>query len=110
MSCIIAASRPGRPAMPTKDELKRTVCEAIDRHANRIIAPGEPILRPPETGFNEAKPGALAAEAMREIGLAPQTGLALTGVRGRLAGKGGSGPRLALVGELDSLRTSDHPL
>ncbi len=46
---------------------------------------------------------------MRTLGLEPQTGLALTGVKGRLKGKA-SGPRLAFIGELDSLRTSDHPL
>ncbi|HZT89098.1 MAG TPA: amidohydrolase [Stellaceae bacterium] len=95
--------------MPTREELKSAVCEAIDRHANRIIEIGETILHHPETGFNEGRTAALVADIMREAGLAPQTGLALTGVKGRLKGNG-EGPRLALVGELDSLRTSDHPL
>ena len=40
--------------MASKDELKRAVCEAIDRHADAIIELGETILRHPETGFNEA--------------------------------------------------------
>src|ERR1700761_938766 len=92
-----------------KDELKKKVCEAIDRHANEIIELGETILHHPETGFNETRTSALVAEKMRAIGLAPQTGLALTGVKGRLKGKS-EGPRLAFVGKLDSLRTSDHPL
>jgi amidohydrolase len=93
----------------TKDELKRQVCEAIDRHGNEIIAIGETILHHPETGFNEHKTAKLVAEAMQGIGLSPQTGLALTGVKGRIAGAQ-SGPRIAIVSELDSLRTSDHPL
>ena len=46
---------------------------------------------------------------MEALGLQPQSGLALTGVKGRLRG-GMPGPRVALIGELDSLRTSDHPL
>jgi amidohydrolase len=46
---------------------------------------------------------------MRALSLSPETGLALTGVKGRLAGRA-SGPRVAIVSELDSLRTSDHPL
>jgi amidohydrolase len=96
--------------MPTKDQLKRAVCEAIDRHSNRIIEIGETILHHPETGFNEAKTAALVADTMRDLGLQPQTGLALTGVKGRLKGAAGSGPRLAIMGELDSLRTSEHPL
>ena len=95
--------------MTTRDELKRLVCEAIDRHADAIIDLGETILRRPETGFNEVKTAAIVAEQMSALGLGPRTGLALTGVKGRLSGRA-PGPRLALIGELDSLRTSDHPL
>src|SRR3984893_6428909 len=98
-----------RAVMTSKDELKQRVCEAIDRHGNEIIELGETILHHPETGFNEAKTAALVADKMRQIGLAPETGLALTGVKGRLKGKT-PGPRLAFIGELDSLRPSDHPL
>ena len=96
-------------AIETKEELKQAVCEAIDRHGNEIIALGEEILHHPETGFNEIKTARLVAERMAALGLEPQIGLALTGVKGRLRGAQ-PGPRLALVGELDSLRTSDHPL
>ena len=95
--------------MTTRDELKAAVCEAIDRHGNEIIELGETILHHPETGFNETKTAALVADKMRAIGLNPATGLAMTGVKGRLKGKA-PGPRLAFIGELDSLRTSDHPL
>jgi amidohydrolase len=93
----------------TRDELKRAVCEAIDRQGNAIIELGERILHHPETGFNETRTAALVAQTMAELGLAPETGLGLTGVKGRLRGDR-PGPRLALLGELDSLRTSEHPL
>ena len=93
----------------TKEQLKQQVCEAIDRQSNEIIELGETILHHPETGFNERKTSALVAERMQQIGLGPETGLALTGVKGRIRGKS-PGPRLAFIGELDSLRTSDHPL
>jgi amidohydrolase len=93
----------------SKEDLKRAVCEAIDRHGNEIIELGEQILHHPETGFNEDRTSALVADRMRALGLEPHTGLALTGVKGRLRGNR-PGPRLAFVGELDSLRTSDHPL
>jgi amidohydrolase len=93
----------------SKDDLKRAVCEAIDRRADAIVELGETILRHPETGFNEVKTAALVAERMHALGLAPRAGLALTGVKGRLAGSA-TGPRLAVIGELDSLRTSEHPL
>jgi amidohydrolase len=93
----------------SRDELKRVVCEAIDRQGNAIIELGERILHHPETGFNETRTAALVAQTMAELGLAPTTGLGLTGVKGRLRG-GRPGPRVALLGELDSLRTSEHPL
>src|SRR3954452_22259348 len=93
----------------TRDELKRTVCEAIDRQGNAIIELGERILHHPETGFNETRTASLVAQTMTELGLAPETGLGLTGVKGRLRG-GKPGPRLALLGDLDSLRTSEGPL
>src|SRR5215472_15780392 len=95
--------------MSSKDELKHAVCDAIDRHADAIIDLGETILRNPETGFNEIKTAALVAQRMTAMGLQPRNHLALTGVKGRLAG-GRPGPRLAFLGELDSLRTSEHPL
>src|SRR5437763_624538 len=95
--------------MDSKDQLKRAVCETIDRRADTIIDLGETILRHPETGFNEVKTAALVADRMSAVGLAPRTGLALTGVKGGLAG-GAPGPRLAFIGELDSLRTSDQAL
>jgi amidohydrolase len=95
--------------MSSKDDLKRAVCEAIDRHADTIIDLGETILRNPETGFNEVKTSALVAARLEALGLLPRSGLALTGVKGRLGGRA-PGPRLAFIGELDSLRTSEHPL
>src|SRR5438477_10459169 len=95
--------------MSSKEQLKRAVCETIDRRADTITDLGETILRHPETGFNEVQTAALVADRMSALGLAPRTGLALTGVKGRLAG-GAPGPRLAFIGELDSLRTSEHPL
>ena len=79
--------------MTSKDELKHAVCTAIDRRADAIIDLGETILRNPETGFNEFKTAAFVAQQMGALGLAPQTGLALTGVKGRLVGRQ-PGPRL----------------
>src|ERR1700759_2057569 len=67
--------------MAGKAELKRAVCGAIHRKGNENIELGERILHHPETGFNEDKTAALVAERMRILDLAPQTGLALTGVK-----------------------------
>lgn len=94
------------------EALKRLACETIDANAERIIGIGETILRNPETGFREVKTAAHVVEAMQAIGLSPETGLALTGVKARAPGGSGDGngrPTLALIGELDSLAIHDHP-
>jgi amidohydrolase len=95
--------------MRTKDELKLAVCEAIDRRREEIIGIGDHILRNPETGFKEVHTSRLVTETMERLGLDPVAGLAVTGVKGRLAVES-NGPSLALIGELDSLKVSEHPL
>jgi metal-dependent amidase/aminoacylase/carboxypeptidase family protein len=67
--------------MATRDDLKRPVCEAIDRQAERIIALGDSIRRNPELGFEEFKTARLVEEMLRDLGLSLRAGLALTGVR-----------------------------
>jgi amidohydrolase len=93
----------------TKDELKQGVFAAIDRRQEEIIGIGERIRRHPELGFKEVKTARLVEETLGKLGLAPRTGLALTGVRAELSGHAGSGPTLALLGELDALVVTGHP-
>ncbi|MEK7839233.1 MAG: amidohydrolase, partial [candidate division NC10 bacterium] len=85
------------------------MCEAIDRRAEKIIAVGETIRRNPELGFKEFKSARLVEETMREIGLSPRGGLAVTGVRAEQRGAK-DGPTFALLGELDGLVVAGHPL
>ena len=93
----------------TKDELKQRVYEAIDRRAEEIIGLGEQIRRHPELGFKEVKTARLVEDTFNKLGLAPKTGLAMTGVRADAAGRGGEGPTFALLGELDALIVVGHP-
>src|SRR5438132_11709333 len=83
----------------TKDELKRRGWEAVDRRREEIIGLGEQIRRHPELGFKEVK----------KLGLAPRSGLALTGVRADVEGRAGAGPTFAVLGELDALVVAGHP-
>ena len=94
--------------MTSREELKAEACRVIDARRTEIINLGEMILRKPETGFNEIRTANLVAARLRDLGLDPQQGLAITGVKGR-KDCGGSGPTLAILGELDSLRVPDHP-
>jgi amidohydrolase len=95
--------------MPTKEEVKRQISEAIDRRADQIINIGETVRHNPELGFKEIKTARLVEQTLKGLGLSPQTGLALTGVRATMNGAK-QGPTLALLGELDGLVVSDHPL
>ena len=95
--------------MPTRDDVKRAVCEAIDRQSEKIVTVGETIRKNPELGFKEFKTSRLVEDTMREIGLQPKGGLAITGVRGEARGKK-DGPTFALLGELDALVVAGHPV
>ena len=95
--------------MLTKEELKRRACAAIDRHQSEIVGVAQQILNNPEPGFSEHKTSQLVAEKFDDMGIGYRRGLALTGVKGRIAGGGGSGPSVAVIGELDSLIVNEHP-
>ena len=93
----------------TRDDLKRQVWEAIDRRAETVINLGERIRRNPELGFKETKTAALVEETLSGLGLEPETGLAMTGVKAVAVGAKGSGPSFAVIGELDALGVAGHP-
>ena len=93
----------------SRDELKRQVFAAIDRRAGEIVGIGERIRKQPEMGFKEVKTAGLVQETLGRLGLTPRTGLAMTGVRADVSGRGGAGPTFAIIGELDGLRVTGHP-
>jgi amidohydrolase len=94
----------------TRQELKQRVFAAIDRRAGEIVELGEQIRQHPELGFKEVKTARLVEETLGRLGLAPKGGLALTGVRADVAGRAGAGPTFALLGELDGLVVTGHPV
>src|SRR5580765_7622914 len=93
----------------TRDELKQRVFQAIEQRGDEIIGLGEQIRRQPELGFKEVKTARLVEETFKKLGLAPRAGLAMTGVRAEVAGRGGEGPTFAVFGELDALVVAGHP-
>jgi amidohydrolase len=92
-----------------KAELKQRVYAAIERRAEQIVRIGEQIRKHPELGFKEVKTARLVEDTLGGLGLKPQTGLALTGVRADAPGRAGDGPTFALLGELDALVVAGHP-
>jgi amidohydrolase len=94
-----------------REVLKARACAAIDAAGEEIVALGERIFRQPELGFKEERTAALVADAFARLGLPYRSGLAITGLRADLAGgaAGPGAPRLAVLGELDSLVCPEHP-
>ena len=95
--------------MATREELKRLACAAIDRHADEIIGVSKDILEHPEPGYSEYRTARVVAEQLARLGVKFRAGLALTGLKGTVKGGKGNGPRVAVIGELDSLIVDGHP-
>lgn len=94
--------------MPSKEELKLKVFDAIDARADELVNLSQTILNNPEPGFREVKTSNLVCTTLAEMGLPFRSGLGMTGVRADLLG-GSPGPTMALLGELDSLIVNEHP-
>jgi amidohydrolase len=95
--------------MLTKQELKQSACAAIDKRKQELIQIARDVLAHPEPGFSEVRTAELVARKFQEMGIPHRSGLALTGLKGSVAGGNGTGPRLAIIGELDSLVVTEHP-
>ena len=92
-----------------KELLKQRVYQAIDESAAKIKDIADRIYAEPEMGYKEVKTAAKVAAFMKdELGLDPQTGLAINGVKGRAKG-GKPGPTVAVIGELDAIGCPDSP-
>ncbi|MCH7606892.1 MAG: amidohydrolase, partial [Chloroflexi bacterium] len=75
--------------MLTNEELKQKACAAIDRRKKEIIGVSQEILSHPEAGFREVRTSSLVARKFDEMGIEHRSGLAITGVKGRIAGGAG---------------------
>lgn len=92
----------------TKQELKEKICQSIDNRREDILNIGKSIYHEPELGFKETKTATKIAAFFAEMGIPFETGLALTGVKGRLVGKT-SKRTVAVLSELDAVICAAHP-
>lgn len=92
----------------TKEELKKAVCEAIEKRFDDIKAFGESIFAEPELGYKEYKTSAKVKEAFDELGISYTDGWGINGVKGRMKGTK-SDRTVAVFGELDALVCRNHP-
>lgn len=94
--------------MATVAELKAKAQASIAARSPWLIDVAKTILAHPEAGFQEVHTARLVSTKLHELGIAHETGLALTGVKGYIRGAT-PGPTVAVIGELDSLRVPGHP-
>lgn len=90
-----------------KNQLKDFVCKQIDAHAAKVTACVESIAQEAELGYKEHKTAAKVAKFFDELNIPHRDGLAITGVKGEL----GTGDiNIAVLGELDAVICTEHPL
>lgn len=91
-----------------KQELKKIVCDTIDKHRNEIIEIGKKVLMNPELGFKEIKTAETVKEVFSKLRLEYKDKLALTGVKAYMRGKN-SKAKVAVMGEMDAVLCPMHP-
>ncbi len=87
--------------------MKAKAFAQIDADRASILSLGWDIYKHPETGYRETRTTELMANALESLGLNVERNIAVTGCRARSAKNGG--PRLTVMGELDSVICRDHP-
>ena len=93
--------------MSTRQELKALACRAIDARRDEIVGVARAIYVNPEPGFRETGTAEHVARKFAELGVPFESGIAMTGLKGRLQG-GAAGPCIAIMGELDSHIVPGH--
>ena len=89
------------------NSIEQRICSCIDAHASELTAFAHDIYTHAETGYAEHRTARQVVDWLKNrCGLAPETGLAQTGVRASL---GNSRPSVCLIGELDGIRCPEHP-
>lgn len=90
------------------DQYEQKIIDIIDSHAQEIKAFGHDIWTHAELGYKEFRTSGKFAQHLESLGIRPETGWAITGVKGYLKEKGTEGPTVAVIGEMDALPIADN--
>ena len=93
--------------MTDLQSLKASAWRSIDSRKDWLIDIAKHILINPEPGFFEKKTASFVSDKLNELDIPHDSGIALTGLTGYLDTKR-TGPTVAVIGELDSLRVAGH--
>ncbi len=91
------------------DQIEKRILEIVEANAEKLIAFGTDIFEHPELGYMEHRTAGKFAEEIRALGMEPEEGLAVTGVKAYLKQKQEGEFRLCLMGELDGICVPGHP-
>ncbi len=83
-------------------DIKKEICDTIDKHAASVIDVVKDIGAHPELGYKEFRTSDVVNDFLRSAGYDTERGLALTGIKTKLK-KDRSGPNIAFIGELDGI-------
>lgn len=90
------------------DRIEQKICDIIDQNQQKIMEFGRDIWMHAELGYRETRTAGKFAQWLRGLGIETEEGLAVTGVKGYLSGKGAEGLTVALMGEFDALPIAAH--
>lgn len=91
------------------EAIKQKIIETIEENGDKIIEIAEKIAKKPEMGYREFETAELVFSELSSLGMECKKELALTGVKANLRGKE-SRVRVAVIGELDSVCSRNHPM
>src|SRR5438132_509304 len=92
------------------EQLKKQVCEAIDRRAAQLIETADWIHAHPEIGHQEVEAAKRLSGLLESAGIPVEMGTAgmATAFKAELGGKGAPRPRVAILAEYDALPGLGH--
>lgn len=105
VACISDARYGG--TMKNMKNMHGRVDAALLAMQQRILALGETLWAVPEPGFAEVRTMDILAEQFRRLGLSPETGLAVTGIR--VSAGPADAPEIVLLADMDALPTRGAP-
>lgn len=89
-------------------EMKELVLKTIDSRKGIYLELGEKIYKNPETGYKEFKTTSLLSDYLKKLDLKVEDNIAYTGCRA-YANEEKDGPKIVVMGELDSVICREHP-
>ncbi|WP_026497754.1 amidohydrolase [Butyrivibrio sp. WCD2001] len=91
------------------DAIEKKIIDIIDSHRDEIIEFARDIYDHAELGYKEFRTAEKFADFTKKLGLEVTEGHAVTGVKAYLNQDKKDNVSLALIGELDALRITNHP-